>query len=302
MQPLTKVTLCLFGVFALIVLLWAFSPVRYVAYAVTGRSDCPPGEAARAFYRKRGQLGAEARLQSTVRVIGRDAASELWETPMGRFWMPKGSSQVIPEDMAEQEVDIYGTAGGGIRPGDVVLDCGANVGLFVRKALDQGAGLVVAIEPGPENLASLRRNLSAEIASGRVVVYPKGVWDKPDTLTLRIDSQNSAADTFVGEHGSASAGIQVPLVPIDQLVDELRLTRVDFIKMDIEGAERKALAGARGTLARFRPRLAISSYHLPGDVAAIDMLVNAARGDYRRICGSCSQGGGRLNAEVLWFR
>ena len=61
-----------------------------------------------------------------------------------------------------------------VRPGDVVLDCGANIGVFVRESLDAGAKTVVAIEPAPENIECLRRNFKDEIAAGRVIVYPEG--------------------------------------------------------------------------------------------------------------------------------
>jgi hypothetical protein len=60
----------------------------------------------------------------------------------------------------------------------------------------------------------------------------------------------------------------------------LKLPRVDFIKMDIEGAEQKALHGARQVLIRYQPRLAISSYHLKGDPAAICSIVWQAHPDY----------------------
>jgi hypothetical protein len=43
---------------------------------------------------------------------------------------------------------------------------------------------------------ALNRNFKDEIAAGRVIVYPKGVWDKDDLLTLHIDEHNSAADSF----------------------------------------------------------------------------------------------------------
>ena len=85
------------------------------------------------------------------------------------------SGSALNYDLAEQKRNIYGT---GIRRGDIVLDAGANVGVFTRKALWAGASKVIAIEPAPENLECLRRNFAAEIADGRVVVYPKGVWDK----------------------------------------------------------------------------------------------------------------------------
>src|SRR6185295_19701452 len=125
----------------------------------------------------------------------------------------------------------------------------------------RGASRVIAIEPAPENLLCLRKNLAAEIAAGRVTIYEKGVWDKEDVLTMHIDPNNSAADSFVGgRHDSQE--IQLPLTTVDHMVAELHLNRVDFIKMDIEGAERRAIAGASATIRRFRPRMAITVYHL----------------------------------------
>jgi FkbM family methyltransferase len=55
--------------------------------------------------------------------------------------------------------------------------------------------------------------------------------------------------------------VQVLLTTIDKIVDELHLPRVDLIKMDIEGAEVKALAGARNTLSRFHPRMSTAAEH-----------------------------------------
>ena len=70
------------------------------------------------------------------------------------------------------------------------------------------------------------------------------------------------------------------VVTLDTLVANLKLSKVDFIKMDIEGSERKALAGSQQVLQKWKPRLAISSYHLKGDAAAITSLVWTARADY----------------------
>jgi hypothetical protein len=59
--------------------------------------------------------------------------------------------------------------------------------------------------------------------------------------------------------------VTVRAVTLDAVVDELKPGHVDFIKMDIEGAERHALAGARRLLAAHKPRLAICIYHAPDD-------------------------------------
>src|SRR5262249_42061285 len=100
---------------------------------------------------------------------------------------------------AEQQRDIYGVNSRGVRTGDIVLDCGANVGVYTRRALDAGAKKVIAIEPAPENILCLRKTFAQEIAGGRVVVYPKGVWDKDDILPMNVDPANSARDSFVRE-------------------------------------------------------------------------------------------------------
>jgi hypothetical protein len=62
---------------------------------------------------------------------------------------------------------------------------------------------------------------------------------------------------------------------IDDLAAEERLDRVDFIKMDIEGAELEALAGARDVIQRYQPRLAISVYHRPADMTAIPEYIQS---------------------------
>ena len=111
--------------------------------------------------------------------------------------MPDGSDYVLPFNLAEQERKIYGVQSDGPRSGDIVLDCGANIGVTIREELAAGAQKIIGIEPAPENLECLRRNFPGEIASGRVVIVPKGVWDKEDALTLRVDPRNSAADSFV---------------------------------------------------------------------------------------------------------
>jgi hypothetical protein len=81
----------------------------------------------------------------------------------------------------------------------------------------------------------------------------------------------------------------------------LNLPRVDFIKMDIEGAEVPALQGAAGTLARFRPRMSISTEHYPDDAAKITQVVRSAVPSYASACGMCFLFVGRIRPYVLHF-
>jgi hypothetical protein len=73
----------------------------------------------------------------------------------------------------------------------------------------------------------------------------------------------------------------VPTVTIDGLVESGRVAKVDFIKMDIEGAEVEALKGAEQTLRNFRPRLAICLYHRPSDFETIPKFIDSLGLGYR---------------------
>lgn len=210
-----------------------------------------------------------------------EAGLDLWSTPSGDIWTVHGEL-ALPYMIWEQQRDIYEPPGHQVRRGDVVLDCGANIGVFVRKALSRGAGLVVAIEPSPKTLDALRRNFEAEIRAKRVIVYSKGVWDRDAEMDLTVNDTNEGADSVVAPKEGVPK-VRVPLTTIDRIVAELNLPRVDFIKMDIEGAEKPALRGARDTIKRFRPRMSISSEHLADDFTAIPAVIKSidARYSYR---------------------
>ncbi len=242
------------------------------------------------------------RVRSASRLVEDDAEGfELWETPQGEFWVPSGAAETMIWVVAKHESDMYDPPNVSVHPGDIVLDCGAHVGVFARQALAAGAELVVAIEPAPRTLVALKRNMADEIAAGRVIVYEKGVWDKEETMVFYSDA-DSALSRVMHPHEDHKLGTQVPLTTIDRIVEELQLERVDFIKMDIEGAERKALAGARNTLAKRKPRLALAGYHLEDDQTKIPEIVLAARPDYDMRCGLCSEKDCWIVPAILYFQ
>jgi FkbM family methyltransferase len=275
----------------------ALVPLRLFLTGHTG--TCSLAQAFQARHTSSEQFTLQERLAGESRRIETDPAGlELWETPRGRFWIPAAGAAGFSYELAEQERKIYGAGARGVHPGDVVLDCGAHVGAFTREALALGAGLVVAIEPMPQNIECMRRNLADEIAAGRVILFAKGVWDKDDVLTVQVDPDSSGGNTFVRSEG-LERGADLPLTTIDEVVAELRLPRVDFIKMDIEGAEQKALAGASQTIQRYRPRLAVSTYHEPDDPVAIPALLKRLVPGYR-LDPACSPFSDGIRVEVLF--
>ena len=284
-------------------LYFLYPPARLLAFVVAGRSpDCPLANALKADENLKLEVRYNDEIIKASKLVETDAAGyQLWDTPDGRFWNPGGSRWVLPFNLAEQRRRIYGNDRQSARAGDIVLDCGANVGVTVRVWLAAGAKKVVAIEPAPENVEVLHRNFKDEIAAGRVVVYPKGVWDKDDILPMQIDPNNSAADSFIIHRAGDKEIRGIPLTTIDKLVAELNLERVDFIKMDIEGAEPKALAGGRQTIARYHPRMALCTYHAPDHPKVIPQLVRAAWSGYTAECGPCAEANHSVRPDVMYF-
>jgi FkbM family methyltransferase len=263
-------------------------PAKAIVLHAKGKTGtCSLAESVEAIRVRKALREASIHFTDTSHLITKDPIGiELWETQRGRFWVESGGSMMQFFDiLGEQQTNIYGVGEASVHAGDVVLDCGANVGAFTRTALDSGAKLVVAIEPAPKTVECLRRNFQKEIAAGRVVVAPLGVWNKEDVLPLNINSNGSWGDSFVRpEGGAVTRGPQARLTAIDTLVSELKLPRVDFIKMDIEGAEKQAIAGARETIRRYKPRMALCTYHLPDDPVAIPQMVHELVPSYRSEC------------------
>ena len=215
---------------------------------------------------------------------------ELVATPQRSFWVKKAGSkwngqQLIAYLLSEQDMVAGRHAEHLVRPGNIVLDCGAHVGTFTHWSLQRGAEKVVAIEPDPVNLECLRRNFPAEIASGKVIIAPVGVWSSEGTFKLSIADVNSGMNSLVRNRGGKT--IDVRTTTIDLLIEELKLPRVDYIKMDIEGAEREALRGGFDTMRRFKPRLMIEAYHLPDDSVVLPPLIVQANAQYQPTCGPC---------------
>ncbi len=211
-----------------------------------------------------------------------DRQFDQYETALGKFWIIRPGKFILTWMVWEMlSQSDYESGEVKILPGDTVIDCGAHIGIFTRFALQRGASRVIAVEPDPANIAAFEANLAEEIASGKVILVKAGVWHENTRLDLFEPEANSGANSFVPTWEVGSARVSgVPVLPLDEIAQNLQLDRVDFIKMDIEGSERHALRGATSTLKQFKPRMAICTYHLPDDPAAIPEIVTAARPDY----------------------
>lgn len=132
-----------------------------------------------------------------------------------------------------------------IKPGDVVIECGGHHGAqTILLSRWVGAdGKVVVVEPMPENLAILKKNIALNELKN-VVVVPKAAGDRSDHVRMRPDSNGSVAFD-----GKANNGLEVESVSLDDLAAELGI-KPNFIKIDVEGFEYQILKGARNILAQ----------------------------------------------------
>ena len=151
------------------------------------------------------------------------------------------------------------------RAGDVVLDCGAftgNTSLYFAQKVGP-AGKVFAFEPIPSIFEKLKKNTAG-------VANIKAIKAAVTGHSGVIDFEERGAGSYQSEFGS----LEVKAVGIDDFCRSTRLSRVDFIKMDIEGSEEAALRGAAETIKRFRPRMALSAYHKSVDIVNLPVLVH----------------------------
>lgn len=125
--------------------------------------------------------------------------------------------------------------------GGVFVDVGANVGTFALvMARHVGAqGTVIAIEPHPTTFARLSFN-SAASGSSRVRLVQAAAGDRDGELLIETDGGNLGASHVVTGPASAEA-IRVPSLRLTRILDEAHVTKVDALKIDVEGFEDRVL-------------------------------------------------------------
>lgn len=176
---------------------------------------------------------------------------------------PAPHKQYFPEDLYS------------ILPEEVFVDCGAFDGDTIREFLQTQSnfsGKIFAFEPDHMNFQNLYDYVSTlpESIKKRIVAQPSPVGDCGQEVHFSSTGTVSSKATEIGD--------LMKCVCIDaRLIDH----KPSFIKMDIEGAEIDALRGARQTIQRARPILAICIYHKPDHLWKIPLLISEYVEDYR---------------------
>jgi FkbM family methyltransferase len=177
----------------------------------------------------------------------------------GRLVVPADDLSLMPELVTRGTYDVPFTAfvQRHLRPGDVTIDVGANVGLFTLLMAYHvwEHGRVIAYEPNPRLLALLRDNVAMNWLDDRVEIVPRAVAAADRRVELRAPRRFQMLGTIrsldddvllSGHRTDTVDTIEVRTEPLDARIG--RIERIDLIKVDVEGAEEQVFAGMAGLL------------------------------------------------------
>lgn len=165
-----------------------------------------------------------------------------------------------------------------LKPGNIVIDAGAWIGDFSALAahLVGKTGMVYAFEPSQQVMRWLKITASYY---PNLTPIASGLGDVNQKLFYHEDQGGGGKFVDSDENGDSIMEIK----RLDDWVSENQIPRIDFIKADIEGFERKMLMGAKRVLRDFGPILSLCTYHLPDDLVVLENIILESNPNYKFI-------------------
>lgn len=170
-----------------------------------------------------------------------------------------------------------------VEQGDIVIDAGSCYGdTALNFAFKTGTkGYVYAFEFLPENIKIFKRNMSLNRDYAKqICLIERALWSISEK-ELYLSGAGPGTSVTQDVPTNFNPTKIVKTYSIDDLQQEKRLNSVDFIKMDIEGAELEALKGASHTIKKYKPKLAISVYHNLQDFWEIPQWIDSLEAGYK---------------------
>ncbi|MFL5810839.1 MAG: FkbM family methyltransferase, partial [Flavisolibacter sp.] len=176
---------------------------------------------------------------------------------------------VNSQDLLQQQILWYGfyekkyvmTWERLIEKNSIILDIGANIGYYSLVAAGKAVnGHVYAFEPSSESYDQLQRNIAVNKLAN-ITAFKRAVFNSSEERTLFISEKTNIGmgglSTPVNFSGETE---QVETIQIDQWIEMQKINKIDFIKIDIEGAEYDALKGMRKLLEKYRPTIFVEIF------------------------------------------
>lgn len=169
-----------------------------------------------------------------------------------------------------------------LQAGDIVIDAGAHLGIFTIFAARKigPMGKVYAFEPIFQSRSLLAESVKLNQLLN-VSIESFALGDSFEELTLSLDDNNPGAASGVLIRGKIKEIVKQ--TTLDKFVEERNISKIDFIKADVEGMERNLLVGAKRTIKKFKPKIAICTYHLPDDSEVLQNILFELVPDYKFI-------------------
>lgn len=144
-----------------------------------------------------------------------------------------------------------------ISEGMTVIDIGAHIGLYTiaMGKIVKGSGKIYSFEPTPATFKVLQKNIHLNEMNNIVRPLNKAVSDTEGTTTFYINDTGVCNSNSLAKNNNKGIGINVALTSIDKLVETEKISFIDIIKIDAEGAEYSVLKGSEKTLRKFRPKI-----------------------------------------------
>lgn len=166
-----------------------------------------------------------------------------------RFHMEHDAEILSVLHTLRKEDEMVADFASSVKPGDVVWDVGANLGVFALLAADKAEdGHVVAFEPYPPNVSRLQENIALNGASGAVDVADVALGSGPGQIELGIDRRELGTQTPTVNARPDQTVTQVDQIAGDAFVDTEIAPAPDVVKVDVEGAELDVLDGLQDVL------------------------------------------------------
>ncbi|MES2597876.1 MAG: FkbM family methyltransferase [Verrucomicrobiota bacterium] len=206
--------------------------------------------------------------------------------PMRGLWFRCSENTGLAALYSGNEKDNQRVYAAVVRPGDVVVDAGANWGvhaLYLAR-LAGAAGRVLAFEPHPQVVDELRWHVEKNDFK-QVTIHGCGLLDTAGEIPFML-GESSKTSHVMGTHDKAEGRVVVvPCRTLDEVVAESGITALRLIKVDVEGAEGRLLKGAEKTILRFRPHLVVE-LHNPEQDLDVALLLQGWNYKIERVDGS----------------
>lgn len=150
----------------------------------------------------------------------------------------------------EQEERNFRDQYWGVNSGEVVFDVGASYGAYTLSALAMGA-TVYTFEPEQTVFSDLVNNIKINNWKTPCFLANYGLWDSEDSVDMK---------SYAPHWPQQSISSDYKMKTLDQVSEEANLSRLDWIKIDVEGAEERVVRGGLKTIGKFKPKLIVECH------------------------------------------